>query len=125
MSSCAALRIVGPTVGKSRAWVMSLDGKWQERTIEFTGGRLGEHDHKVALGMSGSPIVDDTGAAIGLCSTGSSETELAGNLPARYFPRRAFDRQVKNYLAEELRKRKEAGRLAWERLKKPSRRRVS
>jgi hypothetical protein len=125
VDGCTALRITDPPVGESGAWAMALDGKWQHRTINCIGGRLWEDNPKVASGMSGSPIVDGTGVAIGLCSTGGSETDLTGSLPGRYYPRRSFDRQVKTYWAEELRKGKEAGRLAWERLKKPSRRQVS
>jgi hypothetical protein len=55
------------------AFVLSLHGEWQRCTVH-NGGRflritnqIGNH---IIGGMSGSPIIDNNGAAIGLISTG-------------------------------------------------------
>ena len=54
------------------AWMLSLDGEWQSCTLH-NGGRflsIGQND-LIKSGMSGSPIIDSDGRAIGLISTSS------------------------------------------------------
>src|SRR5450631_3814027 len=53
------------------AWVLSLDRKWQPCLVRSGGRFLSIKDRKIEGGMSGSPIIDANGAAIGLISTGS------------------------------------------------------
>jgi hypothetical protein len=91
-----ALRIVTPILGESHAWVMSLGGEWLPRQIEYMGGLL-QMDCPVTPGMSGSPIVNDRGAAIGLLSNGGFDPELTGSLPGRFLPRPAFQRRVEEH----------------------------
>jgi hypothetical protein len=68
---------VDPHLSKERpgqiAWTMSLAGDWQKCTV-YNGGRFLTLDTgaKIESGMSGSPIVNDKGAAIGVISTGNS-----------------------------------------------------
>jgi hypothetical protein len=55
------------------AFVLSLEGEWQRCTVH-NGGRFlritNQRDNHIRGGMSGSPIITETGAAIGLISTG-------------------------------------------------------
>jgi hypothetical protein len=56
---------------ETEAWVLSLDGKWLRCTVQ-NGGRflaIREGNDLIKGGMSGSPIIDINGAAIGLVST--------------------------------------------------------
>ena len=84
----------------SRAWLFSLDGKWFPCVL---------HAHPMALditkaasgimrGMSGSPIVNNSGAAVGVvcvasgadlrdCREGGPNPRLVGNLPGWLTPR--------------------------------------
>jgi hypothetical protein len=61
------------------AWTMSLAGEWQ-KCIVHNGGRFLtlDSDAKIKSGMSGSPIINDKGAAIGVISTGRSG--IGGNV---------------------------------------------
>jgi hypothetical protein len=54
------------------AWMLSLDGEWQ-RCVVYNSDRFLtlKTDQKIESGMSGSPIIDDKGAAIGVISTAS------------------------------------------------------
>jgi Trypsin-like peptidase domain len=52
------------------AWVLSLDRKWQPCLVHNGGRFLIIQNRKIEGGMSGSPIIDANGAAIGLVSTG-------------------------------------------------------
>jgi Trypsin-like peptidase domain len=73
------------------AWMLSLDGEWQPCVV-YNGGRFLtlKTEHKIEDGMSGSPIIDDRGAAIGVISTArdgcdfnfSLGTSLTDCLPA-------------------------------------------
>jgi hypothetical protein len=52
------------------AWVLSLDGEWQSCTLHNGGRFLSiEQNNLIESGMSGSPIIDSNGNAIGLIST--------------------------------------------------------
>jgi hypothetical protein len=56
------------------AWMLSLDCKWQPCTVRNRVGRLltvCQGDGAIQGGMSGSPIIDINGSAIGLVSMGS------------------------------------------------------
>ncbi len=61
---------------ESPAWLLSLDGVWQRCTVQNNGRFLvvrQEGNHLIKSGMSGSPIVNNNGAAIGLVSTSGSD----------------------------------------------------
>jgi S1-C subfamily serine protease len=60
------------------AWVLSLDRKWQPCLVRNGGRFLSIKDRKIEGGMSGSPIIDANGAAIGLISTGSGGGDYYG-----------------------------------------------
>ena len=73
------------TTSSTRVWRLSLDGRWTAcqiesgtaRTLSFT-----EREEPVESGMSGSPLLLDTGIAIGLVSTGKDlEPRLLRCLP--------------------------------------------
>ena len=60
------------------AFMLSVDGEWQSCTL-YNGGRflvIRDGAADIKSGMSGSPIVDTNGAAVGLISTGGA----AGNM---------------------------------------------
>jgi hypothetical protein len=61
------------TQAGSPAWTLSLTGEWQ-KCIVYNGGRFLtlDADAKIESGMSGSPIINEKGAAVGVISTGSS-----------------------------------------------------
>ena len=71
------------------ARVLSLDGRWFSCTIRHYGGPLWitHAAERVHTGMSGSPIVSETGTAIGVvCTTtsprdGGPNARLSDNLP--------------------------------------------
>ena len=57
------------TPGEGLAWVLSLEGHWREGRVERRGGCLSFNPRNFFVGgMSGSPIVDANGAAIGVVS---------------------------------------------------------
>jgi hypothetical protein len=57
------------TPGNGPARVLSLDGRWLDGQVTRRGGRLDFQPHEFFVGgMSGSPIIDATGAAIGVVS---------------------------------------------------------
>lgn len=72
-----ALRIAdSPEEG--RGWMLSLENKWFDCTVRYmkrVDGDLivSDADQPVALGMSGSPIISDEGAAIGIVCLGSNQ----------------------------------------------------
>jgi hypothetical protein len=53
------------------AWVLSLDGDWLRCTVHNGGRWLTLDGVPIKSGMSGSPILNADGAAIGLISTGN------------------------------------------------------
>jgi hypothetical protein len=58
------------------AWVLSLAGEWQPCTVHNAARFLRITNHgsnHIEGGMSGEPIIDANGAAIGLISTGDGE----------------------------------------------------
>jgi hypothetical protein len=60
------------TPGEGPAWVLSLDGHWREGRVAHRGGVLAFAPKELIVsGMSGSPIVNANGAAIGVVSTES------------------------------------------------------
>jgi hypothetical protein len=62
-------RIKNPTPGDGPARVLSLDGHWLEGRVLRRGGRLEFLPHEFFVGgMSGSPIINAAGAAIGVVS---------------------------------------------------------
>jgi hypothetical protein len=63
------------------AWVLSLDCEWQPCTVHNNGRFLSiQLDGGVKGGMSGSPIIDANGAAIGLISTSGGDLSLNPSL---------------------------------------------
>jgi hypothetical protein len=69
--------IFGPPRARTSAWVRALDGTWFR--IEITAGTRAlaiiNGERNIASGMSGSPIVLDSGAAVGVvCSSGEDQT---------------------------------------------------
>jgi hypothetical protein len=58
-----------PTPGKGSACVLSLEGHWIEGSVERRRSALAFKPEKAFVGgMSGSPIIDGAGAAIGVVS---------------------------------------------------------
>ncbi len=69
-----------------KGWLLSLDGVWFRCAIQhkkFGLLWLGELEGKIANGMSGSPIISTTGAAVGVVCVGSRRPNpsVIGNLP--------------------------------------------
>ena len=64
---------------KSDAWMLSLAGRWQPCTVNYTQNFAlwTKGKHKIEGGMSGSPIVTGNGFALGVlsCSGGLAETD--------------------------------------------------
>lgn len=92
VSGAAALRIARamPTVlGRTRVWVLDLQGRWISGNVESWDGPLWISETGlpgvVQGGMSGSPIVDGRGAAIGVVCAGvesaSGAAAVAGPNP--------------------------------------------
>jgi hypothetical protein len=66
-------RVENLTAGRGTARVLSLKGRWLEgRVLRRSGWLEFEPGESFVGGMSGSPIVDGTGAAIGVVSTSQS-----------------------------------------------------
>ena len=71
------LRVENPTPGEGLARVLSLKGRWHEGRATRRSGWLAFAPEKfIVSGMSGSPIVDANGAAIGVVSSRSSPVIL-------------------------------------------------
>jgi Peptidase S7, Flavivirus NS3 serine protease len=64
------------TIPGSPAWVLSLDLQWLPCTVHSTGRFLGTSGVNIEGGMSGSPILNADGAAIGLISTSGGHKPL-------------------------------------------------
>jgi Trypsin-like peptidase domain len=77
-------QVDNPTPGTGPARVLSLKGRWLEGRVSRRGGWLEfePHQHFVG-GMSGSPIVDATGAAIGVVSVDQLNPVIVDCLSAR------------------------------------------
>ena len=66
------------------AWVLSLDLSWQPCTVHTNGRWLTLYGAKIEGGMSGSPILNAKGEAIGLISTSSeppNDVGFGSNVP--------------------------------------------
>jgi hypothetical protein len=64
------------------AHLMSLDGQWIDCNVRRLSGPLGiEPKELVKSGMSGSPLISATGAALGVISTSNWASVLADGLP--------------------------------------------
>lgn len=69
---------VGEPPDQSGAWLLGLDGQWGECIVNHAGsGRLWLEDvvNGIVGGMSGSPIVNDEGAAIGILGVSSGSAD--------------------------------------------------
>jgi Trypsin-like peptidase domain len=81
MKSAVALSIA-PVLGKpeseSPGWLLSLKGKWIRCGVTHNGGPLYVTDAKEGIigGMSGSPILDDDGSAIGVLTNSGGSGEV-------------------------------------------------
>jgi hypothetical protein len=65
---------VGPFGVEAPAWMLSLDGEWLRCMVRSNGRFLEVSEgHLIKSGMSGSPIINDDGAAIGLMSTSGGD----------------------------------------------------
>jgi hypothetical protein len=76
----APFRIADAPEEERRCWMLSLEGEWFGCTVEHIKEIDGElwicnSAQPIAGGMSGSPIISDQGAAIGVVTLGSA-TEL-------------------------------------------------
>jgi len=72
----------------SEGWLLSLDGVWFRCAIEHECGPLnfGDLAGKIAYGMSGSPVISTTGAAVGVvCVHSTQNPSLIRNLPGWFF----------------------------------------
>jgi hypothetical protein len=71
-----------PVPGHGQARVLSLNGQWLTIDIWRRGGNIGtKHDYEG--GMSGSPIVNMTGAAVGVVSVDILSPVIADSLSVR------------------------------------------
>jgi hypothetical protein len=62
-------QIERPTAGEAAARVLSLEGQWLDGRVQRRGGCLEFLPHEFSVGgMSGSPIINASGAAIGVIS---------------------------------------------------------
>jgi trypsin-like peptidase len=90
VKSVAPLRIAeAPETGC--AWLLSLDGKWFECTVEYISeGPLlvSKLAQSVQGGMSGSPIVSNDGKAIGVVCCTHMNPRLVRDLPIRFLQKR-------------------------------------
>jgi hypothetical protein len=72
-----------PTPGKGPARVLSLKGCWLGGQVTRLRGWLAfEPERHFVSGMSGSPIIDANGAAIGVCSTERANPVIVDRLSA-------------------------------------------
>ncbi len=83
-NEASALRIVdAPEQGPG--WLLTLDGRWVACVVQHFGGPIMISDaaEPIMGGMSGSPILDSDGAAMGVvcCSSGSSDKPHTEGFP--------------------------------------------
>jgi Peptidase S7, Flavivirus NS3 serine protease len=69
--------------------VLQLGGQWARGRGKHIGRSIMLDGLRVESGMSGSPILNADGAAVGAISTGSSNPRLASDLPAWLAPKAA------------------------------------
>lgn len=71
----STLRLTAVT-RRAAAWLLTLDGQWEECAVVGVGGRtLTLIGARIAGGMSGSPILAEDGRVAGVVSLGSSEVD--------------------------------------------------
>jgi hypothetical protein len=71
------------TPGEGAAFVLSLDGQWHEGKVERRGNLLSFKPRNLFVGgMSGSPILNTDGAAIGVVSVDIMNPVIIDNLSA-------------------------------------------
>jgi hypothetical protein len=68
-------------------YVLKLDGQWARGRANHIGGPIWLDGPKTESGMSGSPILNDRGEAIGVISTGGPDPRLLRDLPIWLAPR--------------------------------------
>jgi|HubBroStandDraft_6_1064221.scaffolds.fasta_scaffold286327_2 hypothetical protein len=86
----AWLSLGGPLQWKGNVWLLSLAGEWFSCPAEAALGWISV-EGKTEGGMSGSPILLDDGAAVGvLCNSGNgaSQPVIPDCLPRRFRPER-------------------------------------
>lgn len=77
-------RVENPTPGEGPARMLSLKGRWLEGRVRRRAGRLTfEPARFFAGGMSGSPIVNQSGAAIGVVSVDILSPVIVDSLSAQ------------------------------------------
>jgi hypothetical protein len=82
------VELLGPPQAQTRGWMLALDGHWFSCDVHAFERSLWIRNatSDIASGMSGSPILDDDGAALGIVSVSGSREGgpnpfLARNLP--------------------------------------------
>jgi hypothetical protein len=77
-------QVENSTPGEGLARVLSLEGRWREGRVTRRGGWLAFEPAEFFVGgMSGSPIVDVNGAAIGVVSVSQSSPVILDSLSTR------------------------------------------
>jgi hypothetical protein len=78
------------------AWLYMLDGSWEQVTAKHRSGPLWLEAKPDCIlpGMSGSPILTDDGAAVGVVAIGTNNTEMNG--PHPYLPYHHENRKNRN-----------------------------
>ena len=70
---------------QGRGWLLTLEGRWVACVVGHYGGpiEISDATEPIMGGMSGSPILDSDGAAMGVvcCSSGSSDELQTGGFP--------------------------------------------
>jgi hypothetical protein len=67
--------------------VLRLDGEWHRGMASHVGGSLWLEGCRIKGWMSGSPILNERGEAIGVVSTGGPDPRLARDLPGWLAPK--------------------------------------
>jgi hypothetical protein len=69
----ADVAVAAVVAGDTPAWLLSLAGEWNRCKVQHTGGALWLSEASaIAGGMSGSPVVVEDGAAIGVVCIGDT-----------------------------------------------------